>query len=60
MEERLSLALDALAKALDRVSQTQPNEQFAPLAESLLWVVMINDAFWQEGRDLVCDAVRSP
>jgi len=37
-------------KALHRVADSSPDDQFAPLAETLLWVVMINDAFWEENQ----------
>ena len=44
----MALGFDALERALARVSEAVAREQFAPLAESLLWLVMINDAFWQK------------
>ena len=62
MRERLELGFDALEKALTRVAATSPPERFAPLAETLLWVCILNDAFWKEdeaaykaARDSDCD-----
>ncbi len=51
MEERLELGFDALEKALERVAEAGVYDRFAPLAESLLWLVMINDAFWEDNQE---------
>ena len=51
MEQRLELGFDALTGALARIDEMPPSERFAPLAEALLWVCILNDAFYSEDEE---------
>lgn len=48
MQERMALGFDCLEGALDRAREMEFDERFAPLAEALMWLVIVNDAFWEE------------
>jgi hypothetical protein len=52
MEERIELGFRALEDALLRALAFEFEERFAPLAESLLWVVILNDSFWDENESV--------
>ena len=51
MQERLEYGFNALAAALVRVEEFEHEDKFAPLAESLIWIEMLNAAFWKEDRE---------
>jgi hypothetical protein len=48
MEQRLDFAFQALDEALKRAETAELHDRFGPLAESLLWVVLLNDTFWED------------
>jgi len=48
MQERLEYGFRALDAALDRVEDHEHEDKFAPLAESVIWIEMLNAAFWKE------------
>jgi hypothetical protein len=48
MQERLDFAFRALDDALKRAASADVDDRFGPLAESLLWVVILNDTFWDD------------
>ncbi len=50
MEQRLDFAFKALDDALKRVETAEVYDRFGPLAESLLWVVILNDTFWEDNQ----------
>ena len=51
MEERLKLSFDALEDALKRIGTYDPDNRFAPLAETLLWIDLIDTAFYNDDED---------
>lgn len=48
MQQRIELGFEALYRAVERAETLRFEERFAPLAEGLMWLIMINDAFWEE------------
>lgn len=50
MEQRLDFAFRALDEALKRVATVEVHDRFGSLAESLLWVVILNDTFWEDNQ----------
>ena len=46
MEDYLRLSFDALEDAEKRIGSYEPDNRFAPMAETLLWIDLINTAFW--------------
>jgi len=44
----MTLAFGALDGALRRARDFDFGERFAPLAEALMWLVIINDSFWED------------
>jgi hypothetical protein len=51
MEERLALGFEAAGRALKRAKASAPEQRFAPLAETLMWLVILNDAFWEDNEN---------
>ena len=51
MREKRELALQGMQAALDRALDARKSdkieEMFAPLAEALWWIVVLNDSYWQ-------------
>lgn len=48
----MALGFDSLEAALDRAREFDFDKRFAPLAEALMWLVIINDAFWEENESV--------
>jgi hypothetical protein len=46
MQERLEHGFNALEDALKRIGLYEPDNRFAPLAETLLWIDLLNTAFY--------------
>lgn len=44
------MGFNALEEALKRVGEASPESRFAPLAESLLWIDILNSAFFKENK----------
>lgn len=54
MQERLQYSFEALDDAEERIGTYEPDNRFAPLAETLLWIDLINTAFYKvDGRAYV-------
>lgn len=51
VKERLERAFEALDGALHRVDLAEPERRFAPLAETVLWIDIINTTFWKENQE---------
>ncbi|HLF42460.1 MAG TPA: hypothetical protein VJA46_02900 [Acidimicrobiia bacterium] len=47
MQERLQYSFEALDDAEKRIGSYEPDNRFAPLAETLLWIDLINTAFYK-------------
>ena len=56
MEERLKLSFEALEDALKRIGTYDPDNRFAPLAETLLWIDLIDTAFRKDDGDKYVEA----